>query len=239
MLKEKEQKTEDKSKKSDFGISVREMAEAGLHFGHKVSCVHPKMYPYIYGVRNTIHIIETEKTKENLIEALKFIQKLIAEKKVLLLVGTKEQIKDLIKDTAESCGFPYVNERWLGGLFTNFAVIKKRIEYFKDLENKEKQGELKKYTKKERAKFSREIKNLRVRFGGLRNLEKTPDAIFICDMKKDAIAVNEAKAKGVKVIGIADTNVDPRLADYPIPANDDAILSVKYILEKVKEAIKK
>jgi len=134
---------------------------------------------------------------------------------------------------------PYVAERWLGGTFTNFEVIKKRIEHFKDLEKKKTEGELEKYPKIEKAKIDRELRNLEIKFGGIKNLEKLPDAIFVLDMKKDAAAVKEAKMKGIKVIGIADTNVDPTLADFPIPANDDAISSVKYILDKVKEVILK
>ena len=134
---------------------------------------------------------------------------------------------------------PYVVNRWLGGTFTNFATIKKRIEYFKDLEKKKIEGELEKYTKKEKAKFDQELENLRIKFEGIKNMEKLPDAIFILDMKKDALVVREAKRRGVKVIGVSDTNVDPTLADYPIPANDDAISSVKYILGKVKEVVVK
>ncbi|MDI6591873.1 MAG: 30S ribosomal protein S2 [Patescibacteria group bacterium] len=234
-----ENKEEKKIKKEiDFKIDVEEMARAGLHFGHRTSRVNPKMEPYLYGVRNTIHIIDLEKTKEKLEEALKFIQELIAENKILLLVGTKIQVKDLIKEIAAECGLPYVNERWLGGTFTNFETIKKRIEYFKDLEKKKKEGELEKYTKKERAKIDKELRDLEIKFGGIKDLEKLPDAIFVSDMKKDHLAVKEARQKGIKVIGISDTNVDPTLADYPIPANDDAISSVKYILEKVKEVIK-
>jgi len=228
----------EKTKKVDFKLDTEEMAQAGVHFGHRTSRVHPKMQPYLYGVRNTVHIIDLEKTKEKFEEALKFIQELISENKILLLVGTKIQVKDLVKEIAKDCSLPYVNERWLGGTFTNFEIIKKRIEYFKDLEKKKAEGELEKYTKKERAKIDQELRDLEIKFGGIKDLEKLPDAIFVIDMKKDDLAVKEARMKGIKVIGISDTNVDPTLADYPIPANDDAISSVKYILEKVKEVIK-
>jgi len=226
-------------KKDEFGIKPEEMAQAGLHFGHRTSRVHPKMKPYLYGVRNTVHIIDLEKTAEKLKEALKFIQELISENKILLLVGTKIQIKDLVKNTAIECGLPYVNERWLGGTFTNFETIKKRIEYFKDLEKKKETGELTKYTKKERAKIDQRLRDLEIKFGGIKKISQLPDVIFVLDMKKDALAVKEARMKGVKIIGITDTNVDPTLADYPIPASDDAISSVKYILGKVKEVILK
>jgi len=236
---EKKEKVKKENKKEDFGVNPEKMTEAGLHFGHRTSRINPKMKPYIYGVRNTVHIIDIEKSAEKLKEALEFIKKLISENKVLLLVGTKIQVKDLMKDIAKDCGLPYINERWLGGTFTNFKTIKKRLEYFKDLEAKKKKGDLAKYTKKERAKMDEELKNLEIKFGGIKKLEKLPDAIFVLDMKKDALAVNEAGKKRIKIIGIADTNVDPTLADYPIPANDDAISSVKYILEKVKEIVLK
>ncbi len=222
-----------------FNISLEEMAEAGLHFGHRTSRVHPKMKPYIYGMRNTIHIIDLNKTVEKFKEALKFIQKLISENKILLLIGTKVQIKDLVKNIAVDCNLPYVNERWLGGTLTNFGIIKQRIEYFKELERKKEARELEKYTKKERADIDKELKKLENKFGGIKKLEKVPDAVFIIDIRKDILVIREARKKGIKIIGIADTNVDPCLVDYPIPANDDAISSVKYILEKVKEVILK
>ena len=228
-----------KPKKTDFKIDVEEMSQAGLHFGHRTSRIHPKIKPYLYGVRNNVHIIDLEKTKEKLAQALEFVQELISENKILLIIGTKIQVKYLVKNFAKDCNTSYVNERWLGGTFTNFEVIKKRIKYFNDLEENKKEGELEKYTKKERAKIDQELKKLEIKFGGIKKMEGLPDAIFVLDMKKDVLAVKEAKMKEIKVIGIADTNVDPTLADYPIPANDDAISSVKYILEKVKEVILK
>ena len=225
--------------KNDFNLDPEEMAKAGLHFGHRTSRAHPKIEPYLFGVRNTVHIINLEKTKERFIEALKFIQNLISEGKLFLLVGTKIQVKNLVKEMATELNLPYVSERWLGGTFTNFETILKRIEYFKDLEKKKSEGELEKYTKKERAKIDLELRDLEIKFGGIKDLTRLPDAIFVLDMKKDALAVKEAKMKNIKVIGVCDTNTDPTLADYPIPANDDAISSVKYILEKVKEVILK
>jgi len=228
-----------KEKEIDFKINIEEMARAGLHFGHRTSKCHPKMKPFLAGVKNTIHIIDLEKTAQKLKEALKLIQELILKNKILLIVGTKIQIKNLVKEVATELSLPYVNERWLGGTFTNFEVIKKRIDYFKDLEKKRAEGGFEKYTKKERAKIDQELKDLEIKFGGLKNLERLPDAIFVLDMKKDETAIREAKRKGIKIIGIAHTNVDPTLADYPIPASDDAISSVKYILEKVKEVILK
>lgn len=237
--KSKKVKTEDltATQKSlrDFKINIDEMAKAGLHFGHKTSKYHPKMKPFLYGVRNGVQIISLEKTAEKLKETLKFIQELISEDKTLLLVGTKTQTKELVKEAARECQLPYVSERWLGGTFTNFDTILKRIEYFKDLEKKKAGGELEKYTKKEKAKFDRELENLEIKFGGIKDMAKLPDAVFVFDMKKDAIAVKEAREKGIKVIGMSDTNCDPTLADYPIPANDDAVSSIQYILDKVRK----
>ena len=229
---------ETKSKKTSLNLKTEEMAQAGLHFGHKSSKIHPKMKPYLYGVRNGVHIIDLEKTAEKLKEALSFMKEAVADGKIILIVGTKIQAKALVKQTAEECGLPYITERWLGGTLTNFETIKKRIDYFKDLERKKKEGELENYTKKERIKFDEELKNLEIKFGGIKILDKVPDIVFVLDMQKDDLAIKEAKAKDVKVVALADTNVDPTLADYPIPANDDAMLSAKYILEKVKGVIK-
>ncbi len=231
--------TKEKNKKLEVKLDLEEMLQAGLHFGHRTSRIHPKMKPYLAGVRNTVHIIDLKKTAEKFKKALEFIQKLISENKTLLIVGTKIQAKDLVKNFAEECKLPYVSERWLGGTITNFDAIKKRLEYFKELERKKKSGELDKYTKKERAQIDEELQKLEIKFGGIKDLEKIPDAIFVLDMEKDALAVKEAKMKGVKIIGISDTNADPTLVDYPIPANDDAISSLKYILDKVKEVILK
>jgi len=226
-----------KTKKTDVNIDTTEMAKAGLHFGHRTSRVHPKMKPYLFGVRNGVHLIDLEKTAEKLKEALAFIRQLISEDKTLLLIGTKVQVKELVKSTAKECGLPYVAERWLGGTFTNFETIKKRIDYFKNLEKKKAGGELEKYTKKERIEIDKELKDLETKVGGIKELTKLPDAIFVLDMIKDKLAVKEAKSKGVKVIALCDTNCDPTLVDYPVPSNDDAISAVKYILDKVKETI--
>lgn len=221
----------------DFGLDLQKMTEAGLPFGHRTSRIHPKMKPYLSGTKNTTHIIDMEKSLEEFNKTLKFIKKIISEGKTLLFVGTKIQIKNLLRETAEECHLPYIDERWLGGTFTNFKTIKKRIDYFKELVEKRKKGELEKYTKKERAKIDKELEKLETKFRGIKNLQGLPDAIFVLDMKKDDLAIKEAKKKGIKIIAIADTNVDISLADYPIPANDDAISSVKYILEKVKDVI--
>ena len=226
-----------KTKKADFNIKLDEMKKAGLQFGHRTSRAHPKMRQFLQGVRNAVHIIDVEKTAEKLEQTLVFIQELISDNKVILFVGTKVQVKDLVEEIALACKMPYVTDRWLGGTFTNFEIIKKRIEYFKDLQKKKEDGELEKYTKKEKAKIEREIAGLARKFEGMKDLNKFPDAIFVIDMKKDTLAIKEARQKDIKVIAIADTDVDPDLTDCFVPANDDAISSVTYILEKVKEAI--
>ena len=156
-----------------------------------------------------------------------------------MLVSTKPPLKELIQETAEECGLPYINEKWIGGIFTNFKIIKKRIEYFKQLENLEKENGFAKYTKKERIKTKRVLENFRKKFEGVKNMDDLPDAVFICDITKDKLCLRESKAKGIKTIAIVDTNADPTTVDYPIPANDDSIPSVKYILDKVKDVIKK
>lgn len=235
-IKETDQITKEKKKK-DFNIKLEDMIEAGLQFGHRTSRAHPKMRQFVQGVRNTVHIIDIEKTAEKLKQTLAFIQELISDNKVILFIGTKVQVKDLVEEIASACKMPYVTDRWLGGTFTNFEIIKKRIEYFKDLQKKKEDGELEKYTKKEKAKIEREIAGLARKFEGMRDLTKFPDAIFVIDMKKDALAIKEARQKNIKVIAIADTDVDPSLADCFIPANDDAISSITYILEKVKKVI--
>ncbi len=239
--KSKKNMTENKEKtiESDLNISPEDMMKVGLHFGHKTSKLHPKMSSYLFGTRNSVHIFDLEKTAEKLRDSIRFVQNLVKEGKVVLFVGTKIQTKDMLKEIAVECGLPYVNERWLGGTFTNFGMMRKRIDYFKDLEKKKETGELEKYTKKERSKFDKELQNLQERFGGIKDMDKLPDAIFVLDLGKDALAVKEAKAKGIIVIGISDTNVNPDTADLFIPANDDAASAVRYILEKIKEAILK
>ncbi len=220
-----------------FNIDPKEMLEVGMHFGHRTSVAHPKMKPFVFGTRNGVQIIDLEKTTEKLKEAIAFIQEVIKNDGKILFIGTKIQMKKIVEETAKDCNSAYVAERWLGGTFTNFETIKKRVTYLKGLQKQKQEGLLEKYTKKERAKFDREMAGLERRLGGIVNMDKIPEVIFVCDMKKDLLAIKEAKKKNVKIIGIADVNIDPGLADYPIPANDDAVKSVKYILDRVKEAI--
>lgn len=220
-------------------FDIQEMMQTGMHLGHKTSKLNPKMSDFILGIRNTVHVIDLEKTAQELELALKFIEDLTKKGGNLLLVGTKTPLKDLVKKTAQECDRPYVTERWLGGAFTNFDVIIKRAQYFKDLLRQQEEGKFEKYTKKERIKIEKEINDLRGKFDGLKDLTKLPEAIFVCDAVKDGLALKEARMKGIKTIAIVDTNADPSLVDYPIPANDDAISAVSYILDQVKGVILK
>jgi len=216
-----------------------EMLKAGVHFGHKTTKWNPKMEPYIYGVRNDIHIIDLEKTILNLNAALVAVKKISAAGGMILFVGTKKQVRGVIKEVADEVSMPYVVNRWIGGLFTNFAIISKQIVLLEQLERDMKSGELDKYTKKEKLNIEKKIKKLDQKFGGLRLLKKLPEAIFITDLNEDKIAVLEAINKGIPVIALADTNTDPTLATYPIPANDDALTSIKLITGKIVEEFKK
>jgi len=220
-------------------LSVEDMEAAGVSFGHKVSKLHPKMKPYVSGIKNNVNIFDLEKTIKELERSLAFISRIVSEGKTIIFVGTKIQLRQIVQAAAEECGVPYVTERWLGGTFTNFETIQKRAGYFKDLERKKEAGELEKYTKKERLDFDKEIASLKVKFEGVKNMPKLPDAVFIFGLDKDITCAREAKRKGIKIVAIVDTNVNPEIADYFIPANDDAISSVRYIIEKVKETIQK
>lgn len=219
-------------------ITIQQMLEAGVHFGHKTSRWHPHMKPYIFCAREGVHIIDLEKTKEKLDQALKFITELVKKGGKILFIGTKRQAKDIVKKYAEDCGMPYVVERWLGGTFTNFETIYKLIQKLKDLEAKEKAGEFKKYTKKEQALKHEEIEKLNLMIGGLKQLDRLPEAVFIIDIHHEKTAVKEAKRKQISIIALCDTNVDPELVDWPIPSNDDAIKAIELMCKTVAEAIK-
>jgi len=244
MVEEKKiKKTKTKKKKTSQNIekilpSLEDMLKAGVHFGHRTSKWNARMEPYIFTARNNIHIIDLEKTQEKLAKALKFIQKIKEKKGVILFVGTKVAAKEITNQTAKKCRMPYVNERWLGGTLTNFGIISKRLEYFRDLEEKNKKGELKKYTKKEQHQFGVELQKLEKQFGGIKKMLKLPEALLVVDVQKEKLAVKEAKMKNVPVIGLCDTNADPSIIDYPIPVNDDAITSLKLILGLIVKVLK-
>lgn len=212
------------------------LLEAGAHFGHKTSKWHPKMEPYIFGERHGIHIINLEDTRKALESALAFVKQTAARGGTILFVGTKKQAADIVKIAALRAGMPYVNTRWLGGTLTNFAVIHHVIKKFKDLVRKQEQGELAKYTKFEQMKIGEEIEKLEESVGGIRELSRIPDAVFILDIRHDKTALREAGRRGVKTIALTDTNVDPTQVDYPIPANDDAIKSIELLAGLVADA---
>ncbi len=218
--------------------SLEEMLKAGAHFGHRTSKWNSKMEPYIFTARNNVHIIDLEKTQEKLAKALRFIQKLKEKKEVILFVGTKVAAKEITSQIAKKCRMPYVSERWLGGTLTNFGIISKRLEYFRDLEGKKKKGELKKYTKKEQHQFGLELQKLERQFGGIKKMLKLPEALLVVDVQKEKLAVKEARMKNIPVVGLCDTNADPSIIDYPIPVNDDAITSLKLILGIIVKVLK-
>ncbi len=219
--------------------SAEEMAQAGLHFGQAVSKRHPKMDPYIEGVKGSVHIINLETTEVKLKECVDYLKNLKKEGKIVMFVSTKPEFRKIIIEAAEETGMPYVVNRFLGGMMTNFPTMKKRIDYYNDILKQQESGELeRKYTKQERVKISKEMEGLEKKFGGVSKLEKIPDAIFVVDMVKDKLAIKEAQMCGVKIVAIADTNADPSLTDCFVPANDDSISSVSYILERVKKALK-
>ena len=217
--------------------TVEEMLKAGMHFGHRTSKWHPKMEPFIFGSRKGVHIIDLRKTQRLLNEALEYLKREAGEGKAILLVGTKTQVKNLLKKTAVETGMPYVSERWLGGILTNFAVIRNLVRKYKDLAEKRSSGKLDKYTKKERLDFDREIVKLENNVGGLVSLIKTPDVIFIWDIKKEKTAFAEAKKKKIPLVAVCDTNVNPDGVQHIIPANDDASKGIKLVMNLVKEAV--
>lgn len=217
--------------------SVEEMLKAGMHFGHRTNRWHPKMKPFIYTDKKGVYIIDLNKSREKLAEAMEFISGLVSEGKSVLFVGTKNQVKAGMKKMAEAAGMPYIVGKWLGGYLTNFAVVKKSVQKYKELVEAKNSGKLEKYTKKERLDFDREIKKLEERVGGLTALNKLPDALFVWDIKEEETAIIEARTKNIPIIAICDTNVNPEMVNYPIPANDDATKTIALLMETIKNVI--
>ncbi len=214
-----------------------EMLRSGVHFGHQASRRHPKMSPYIHSVRNQISIIDLEQTAQKLKEALDYLTKLVAGGGTVLFIASKRQAKAAIEKSAKECGMPYINSRWLGGTFTNFGNIIKLTKKLKELEKKQQSGELEKYTKKEQLEFQKEITRLKELVGGIKEMSRLPEAVFIMDIKKESTAVKEAVKKGVPIVAVVDTNVNPSEIAYPIPANDDATKSIELIIQLVSAAV--
>ena len=217
--------------------SVVEMLEAGMHFGHRTFKWHPKMKQYIFEARKGIHIIDLEKTKVKLEEALALIARFASEGKIILFVGTKNQVKVPLEEAAKAMGMPYVSQHWLGGTLTNFSIIRNSIRLFQDLSEKKNSGKLEKYTKKERLNFDRRISKLSQTVGGLVGMNRTPDAIFIWDIKHEETALAEAKKKRIPIIAVCDTNVNPDGIDYVIPANDDASKAIVMIMKIIEDVV--
>ena len=215
--------------------TLEEMLKAGMHFGHRTNRWHPKMKQFIFTAKNNIYIIDLKKSQRKLVEALEFMIKLVSEGKHILFVGTKNQVSGPMKKMAEEINQPYIVGKWLGGYLTNFPIVKKSVKKYLDLVEKKESGRLEKYTKKERLEFDREINKLRERVGGLASLNKLPDALFIWDIKEEETAVKEAIQKNIPIIAICDTNVNPELVNYPIPANDDATKTIALVLESIKK----
>ena len=218
-------------------ISMKQLLEAGVHFGHQTRRWNPKMAEYIYTERNGIYIIDLQKSVGMVDDAYKAVSDIAAEGGTILFVGTKKQAQDAIKVEAERCGMYYVNERWLGGMLTNFRTVKTRIERLKQIEKMEEEGIFEVLPKKEVLKLKKEQDKLQKNLGGIKEMKKIPDAIFIIDPKKERICVQEAHALGIELIGICDTNCDPDELDYIIPGNDDAIRAVKLILSTMADAV--
>jgi len=215
-----------------------EMLKAGMHFGHTTTHWHPKMGPYIFGARSGVHIINLEKTQTMLDTALEEAKQLVSRGGLILFVGTKTQAQSIVKKYAEACGMPYVSERWLGGTLTNFRQIKESLKRMKMLKDQRDKGELRKYTKKEQLDITREIADMEHRLGGIENMAKVPEAIFVLDIRTDKTAVQEALVTKLKIFAVCDTNVNPDGVDYIIPANDDAVKSIELIAKLFCDAVK-
>ena len=218
-------------------VAMKQLLEAGVHFGHQTRRWDPKMAEYIFQARNGIHIIDLQKTSKKIDEAYEFLRSQAEEGKKILFVGTKKQAQECIKDAAEKCGMYYVDQRWLGGMLTNFGTIKNRIQRLKDIETMQEDGTFDVLPKKEVIGLKKELEKLQANLGGIKEMENIPDVLFIVDPKKEYNAINEAKKLNIPVVGIVDTNCNPEVLDYPIPGNDDAIRSVKLITDAMANAV--
>ena len=217
--------------------TIKQLLEAGAHFGHQTGRWHPRMKDYIFTKRNGIHIIDLEKTTAMLNEACDFVRQVVAEGGTILFVGTKKQAQESIVEEAQRCGMYYVDQRWLGGMLTNFTTIQARIDYLVRLEDQQSRGEFGRLSKKEVLKIGEEIEKLNRQMGGFKEMTSLPSALFIVDLIKEKIALAEAKRMGIPVVAIVDTNCNPDDIDYTIPANDDAIRAIKLICSKIADAV--
>ena len=218
-------------------ITLGELLDAGVHFGHQASRWNPKMFPYIYAEQNGVHVIDLVQTARLLTYAYDYVIKASQEKKTFLFVGTKRQASGIIKEEAQRCNSHFINNRWLGGILTNWSTVQKRIQYLKELDQKEEDGLLDLLPKKEAALLRREHDKLRQNIGGLKEMTQIPDIVVIVDPKRENTALLECQKLGIPIISILDTNCDPNLVDIPIPANDDEVRSIKLILSKLADGI--
>ncbi len=218
-------------------VTMKEMLEAGMHFGHQTRRWNPKMKPYIFGARNKIYIINLDKTLPLFNKAFEFIAKTAAKGGTVLFVGTKRQGQDIIKEEAERCGMYYINNRWLGGMLTNHQTIKNSVDKLKKYETMQEDGTINHYHKKEALQIQKDAVKLDRNLGGIKNMKGLPAAIFLIDPKREKIAIEEANRLGIPVVALIDTNCDPRGIDYLIPGNDDAIRSIKLIASKMADAV--
>jgi len=216
---------------------MRQMLEAGVHFGHQTRYWNPKMAPFIFGERNKIHIVNLEKSLPLYNDAMNFVSKLASKKGNILFVGTKRQAREIIKQEADRCGMPYVNHRWLGGMLTNFKTVKQSIKRLKDLEAMDQDGSLDRLTKKEALMRRRELEKLERSLGGIKNMGGLPDALFVVDVGHENIAISEANKLGIPVIAVVDTNGSPAGVDYMIPGNDDAIRSITLYVQGAASSV--
>lgn len=217
--------------------TIKELLEAGAHFGHQTSRWHPRMKKYIFTKRNGIHIIDLEQTASMLAKASEFIKNIVGEGGKILFVGTKKQAQAIVQEEAKRCGMFYVNQRWIGGTLTNFAAIQSRIDYLVRLEDQQAKGEMARLPKKEALKLTEEIEEMNLQLGGIKEMTTLPDALFIVDPSKERIAIAEAQRVGIPVIAMVDTNCNPDEIDAPIPSNDDAIRAIKLVTSKIANAI--
>ena len=218
-------------------VSIQTLLEAGAHFGHQTRRWNPKMKPYIFGSRGDIYIIDLVKSLEGMDNAYSYVSEVAAKGGTVLFVGTKKQAQEAIADAANSCGMPYVNARWLGGMLTNFTTIRTRVQRMEELEAMDADGRMAVLPKKEQILLRKELVKLQTNLNGIRNMKKTPDVVFVIDTNKEAIAIQEAKKLGIPVVGTLDTNCDPDDVEFGIPANDDAIRTVKLLAEFVAHAV--
>ena len=218
-------------------INMQELLEAGVHFGHQTKRWNPKMKQYIFGQRNGIYLIDLSKTSECLRQAEEFVMRLAAENRTILFVGTKRQAQDLVVEEAQRCGMYFVNERWLGGLLTNFTTIQRSLDRLRELESMAEDGRYESLSKKEVARLEKEKRKLHRNLDGIRRMSRLPDAVFVIDTRREKIAVDEARKLRIPVIGLVDTNCDPEDVDYVIPGNDDALRAIRLFVSRIADAV--